>query len=519
MSIFDRFAKKNAEASEARQRRRRMNELMEEFNVNIKEDRNRFFPNGGWMDPFLASIKKELNRYKTNVTASPLHTQAYFFLTEDHMQAFACLLPPDCGGEEITVTAFQTEMRYEGIVSGIQAEYIEEFVAGKKYLHVFPIAQGVAPKAGQDGAITELFEKCPVPVLDIAEGEEINFNEVPFQLVRKGEVICKIQPAVPGKDGIDVTGKTLHSATSTEISVPAGKNTKLIHHGTALVADTDGALSLQEGLWTVSQATIQMESLQGKNLDATGQLYVNGDVTDGARVICTGDILIFGEVRNANILSKNKSVRVMKGVSTGSIIMAKSQVQAEVISDSKVSAGQYIYACVMENSDVTSGGSIYVGGRHGLILGGFVKAKGNIACTKIGNLSGLRNHLAVGYMPELMEEAERIAIDITQMQDLLEKMRKTILGMRMAGESLPLEKRTILNKLVEQRDLMEQRKQEMQKRQKDIQQQLLNCRSGNICCQELNPIAEVQIGDRTGVFTYPEKNCNFHIYAGQVVVK
>ncbi len=522
MSIFDKFSRKNDEAaSRARERKRRYNELTDRLVSNIKNDQTTSSENAHFIKAALAYLKSKMRRYiEEREGNTPLGARACFFVSEDKMRAFTCVLPPEEGGEEITLDEFQRARHYEGIDNGILEDKEQLIVRNRQYLRLIQIAQGKLPKDGKAGMVTELFKRCPLLTINVTERDEVDFDaETPIQIVQKGAVLCNITHAVPGEDGVDVMGNVLPCESVDDSAVTYGKNTSVSEDGKSLLADTDGIVFWDEDGWTVRRATVHDGTVADKNLDVAGHLYINGDVRDGADVTATGDIVIIGEVCGARVDSRNGSVRVIRGIKSDSQVKAKSQVQALVISDSNVEAGQHIYSEVIEQCDATSGGTIRVGGEHGLILGGYVKAREKITCLKVGNMSGTHTRLAVGYQPELAKELEEVQSVLAEVQGTLGMLRKNITTLRMAGKTLSQEKRKVLEQLVEQRGAYDRKEADLLKRQKGMQEELRKARSGSVSYRELWPVTEVRIGDKVGIFSSQEKNGNIHVFAGNVVVK
>ncbi len=522
MSIFDKFTRKNDEAaSRARERKRRYNELTDMLVSNIKNDQAASPEDAHFFKAALSLLKGKMRRYiEDRESDTPLGARACFLVSDDKMRAFTCVLPPEEGGEEITLDELQRARHYEGIDSGILEEKEQRIVQGRQYLRIIQIAQGIFPESGKDGMVTDRFKKCPLLTIDVPEEGEVDFGvEAPVQIVQKGAVLCNIQPAVPGKDGVDVMGNVLPCESVDDALVLYGKNTSMSEDGRSLQADTDGVVFWDEDGWTVRRATVCEGAVSDKNLDIAGHLYINGDVREGARITATGDIVIMGEVCGARVDSKNGSIRVIRGIKSDSQVRAKAQVQASVMSDSKVEAGEHVYAEVIEQCDVTSGGTICAGGEHGLILGGYVKAMDKIRCLKVGNMSGTRTKLAVGYKPELAKELEEVQPVLTEVQGTLGMLRKNISVLKMAGKTLSQEKRKVLEQLVEQREAYYQKEADLIKRQKTVQEELRKARSGSVSYKELWPETEVRIGDKVGIFNSREKNGNVHVFAGNVVVK
>lgn len=100
-----------------------------------------------------------------------------------------------------------TDLHYEGINFGILKEEIErEFRRG--YLHIFPAARGKQLQAGENGKVTEHFQRRKNVRLEAQSGDQVDFSQdVQLQPIRKGTTICSIQLPKPGTDGMDVTGR------------------------------------------------------------------------------------------------------------------------------------------------------------------------------------------------------------------------------------------------------------------------------------------------------------------------
>ncbi len=520
MSILDSLKKSAETTNKAKQRRQLCNEITDRLNRNIKEDQAKFPDKADTINGSLPLLRRTAKRYLglKRVSSDPYDALPVFFVSEDNMTAFVCVFPPEEGGEDITLEMIKKSQHYEGIANGIFEDREQQLVREREYLHMIPIARGHAPKEGRRCEISERFRRLPPFRIAVGIKEEVSFkNMQKIQLVHKGDTVCIIKPAVPGRDGIDVMGNVLKCRDIEDFKVPVGRHTRLSEDKLSLVADNDGLLYWNDDKWNVLKATIVEGKLSGGKKDVAGHLYITGDVCDGAEVIATGDILIMGEVASSNVRSTNGSIRVIKGV-RDAVIEAKSQVQLSEMTDSKVKAGEYVYAEVIEQCDVTCLGTVLVGGARGLVLGGYVKAKEQVFCRKIGNMSGTHTKIAVGYQPELMSELHQLNAALDEVQGTLAVLRKSISNLRMAGSTLSMEKRNVLVQLVDQRDAYDSREAELLKRQKEVRKKLRQSRTGRLSFNELWPVVEVQIGDKKGVFREKEGSGSIHIYSNQVLL-
>lgn len=514
MSIFDVIQQNGA----VLQRRLQVTGLIGQLNDNEKEDRERYPGDAPRWKPFLGILRGALEGYKELSADKPIDASVRFFVTEDRMHAYGCVLPPMDGGAELSPADFGKALQKSGVTAGIDQEISLAVLAEKRYLHLFPAARGVFPEDGTDGSREDLFEPRPVFQVEEREGKTADFSqERPVQLILRGEPLCRITLPTPGREGVDVTGRKLPCRAGVPVEVSIGRNTALSEDGLRLEATENGAVYAKDGELFVQTACVRAETLKADD-NLVWLAYIDGDIPEGIKVESTNSILVMGEIRGAEIRC-NGSVRAQKGIKKGAKIEAKGQILAPVIRDSQVKAGKDIFAETVLNSDVSSGGSVFVLGGEGAILGGTVRARNRVECVRIGDASRSRNHFYVGWSPELNEEIERLSEELDGTQKTLGKLRKNVLNLRMAGDALSMEKRELLGQLNEQKDLYEARADELEEQLKAAREKLRAAREGRVLCRELNPVTVVQIGDRTGEFNFPDTNCNIRVYAGQVISK
>lgn len=218
VSIFDRFVSKETGEQERKTFHptpyRRM---FSELDASGKEVKEQYPDDVKTVDDFVWALKESSRtRYKKALDGemAPMRAEAQFFLSRDRMSAYACLLPPENGGEGITLEEFLGDLHYEGICYGVlQEEIRREFAFG--YLHIFPVARGKPPQTGEDGKVTELFQRRKNMRLEVQNGSEVDFGQdVQLQPIRKGTVICLIRPPQGGN------GR--HGCNGAGASQPAG---------------------------------------------------------------------------------------------------------------------------------------------------------------------------------------------------------------------------------------------------------------------------------------------------------
>ena len=528
VSIFDRFV--SGETGE--QERKSFHptsyrKMFSELDASSKEVKAQYPDDAKTVDDFVWALKEACRaRYKKALDGDmqPMRAEAKFFLSRDRMSAFACLLPPENDGSGITLEEFLGDMHYEGIHYGVlQQEIQEEFALG--YLHIFPVARGKLPQAGEDGKVTELFQRRKNMRLEVQNGSEVDFGQdIQLQPIRKGAVICLIRPPRAGADGTDVTGQCLPGPQAASADVPQGKNTVIGRGGQALTAGADGILYIENDQFCIHEQKIidgDLDQFQGA-LRISGNLYIGGNVDGGVEVEASGEIVINGKMGQARVISTGGTIRVQQGIygtNGKTFLSAAGQVQAPVAEWAEINAGTSVIAETISNSVIRCGGMVYAMSGRGMIVDSQIRAGDSVLCQRIGNLAGGRSRFSIGYPPHVPESWERIKGELAKVQSTLDVLWESITGLRRKGVRITEDEKTILDQLVEQRDLYFERQKVLTEELKTVQRALDKKSKGRIRCEKLYPYLDVQIGRLTEEITTIEEECNIHVEDSRIFLK
>lgn len=528
VSIFDRLASKEAGEQEKKPFHpipyRRM---FSELSASGGEAKAQYPDDGETVDDFVWALKELCrDRYKKAMSGEPrpMKAEARFFLSRDRMTAYACLLPPENDGDGITLEEFLGDMRYEGIHYGVlQGEIQREFERG--YLHLFPVARGRLPQAGEDGKVTELFQRRRNMCLEVQNGSQVDFGEdAQLQPIRKGTVICLIRRPKAGTDGMDVTGQSIPSPQVAGADIPQGKNTAIGKGGQALIAGVDGILYIENDRFCVHEQKIMegdLDQFQG-TLQVSGNLYIGGNVDGGIDVEASGDIVIHGKMGKARVTSTGGTIRIQQGVygtDGKTFLTAAGQVQAPVMERAEIDAGTSVIAETISDSVIRCGGTVYAMSGRGMIVGSLIWAGDSVLCLRVGNLTGERSRFSVGYPPYLPESLERIRAELTQVQSTVEKLWESITGLRRKGTRISDGERTVLEQLLEQRKLYIERREALTAELKTVNKALEKRSKGRIRCEKLYPNLSVRIGKASEEVITEEEDCNIHVEENRILLK
>lgn len=527
VSLFDRFVSKEPGEQKGKvflptPYTKRFSEL----DASSKEAKAQYPDDSKTVDDFLLALKTTCrSRYKKALDElQPMKAEARFFLSRDRMCAYACLLPPENHGDEISLDEFLEDMHFEGINYGIlEQEIPQEFDAG--YLHIFPVARGKLPLPGEDGKVTELFQRRKNMRMEVQSGSQVDFSQdVQIQPIRKGTAICLIRLPRAGTSGMDVTGQELPSPEVVGACIPQGKNTAIGRGGQALTASVDGILYIENEKFCIHEQKIidgNVDQFQGR-LRISGNLYIGGNVDGGVDIEATGDIVINGTVGQARVASSGGTIRIQKGIygtNKATFLSAAGQIQSPVVERAVVDAGTSVITETISNSTIECGGMVYAMSGRGMIVDSVIRAQDSILCVRIGNLAGGRNQFSVGYPPQIPEMWKQIKTDLKEVQTTIERLWELITGLRKKGSRISEDEQDLLKQLVEQRNFYTEKREALTIEFKSVNKVLDKKSKGKIRCEKLYPTLDVQIGRLSEQVLTVEENCDIHVEDNKIFLE
>lgn len=535
MSIFSRFTS----SSETKKKKSLHEELKMQLQENLQAAKEDHPERAEQLDAFFPIVQKALENHMPERILEDAegeeqpekpeeiirNAMCIFHVSEDKMLAFACVLPPINGGNDITIEVVEKEIRYAGLSFGIDQAIIKEIVKEQEYLRPFTVAEGKPQKDGRDGVVIDCFERKASVEIKAAEGAVIDFSkEVSMQTAKKDAILCYVQQAEKAVDGMDVVGNVLKGKDGTEAELQAGENTCFSASGAQLIASIDGAVSIDEkGAFCIKpQRTIDGSAGRHTgNVYSKGDMFIAGNVSGDIVVKADGDLIIAGEVTDAQITAKG-NVRIQKGITKGkaqTIVKAGGQIQASVIDGVEIEADGSVYAEVIVDSKVTSGGSIFVNSDRGLIIGGEIKAHMNVTAKEIGNVSGCTNRIFAGYEPERRNKMDEKKQQLKECANTLETLQKNIATLKAVGSHLPQDKKELLEKLEEQRRLYEIKETELSEEIKYLANILRKASDGIVSCSKMYPTTEISIGEKKTVLQRQMEPCRVFISGDNIVAR
>ncbi|MFF2908584.1 DUF342 domain-containing protein [Paenibacillus sp. NPDC057934] len=330
-----------------------------------------------------------------------------------------------CSIEELEAFLHSHNIRY-----GIQRDIVQRLSTHPEeyFFNRVPIAIGDSAENGTDGRVvlTIDMEEDRGPA-EKADGKVDYKDLVRLHNVRKGQLIAKTIPPLPGKPGKMVTGEELPFKAGREAQFKVGKNVLVSNEENSMYAAIDGLVTITEkgkiNVFPVYEVNGDVDYSTG-NIDFVGTVVIRGNVLTGFSVKSEGDIRVVGGVEGAELIAGG-SIEITGGIigyHKGHINAGKN-VKVSFIQDGNVTAGEnVIVSQSIMHSDIRAGHEVICNGTKGLIVGGSVQAGERVVARTIGNTMSTATAIEVGVLPELRNEINELR---QQLRQLLENDDKT----------------------------------------------------------------------------------------------
>jgi uncharacterized protein (DUF342 family) len=206
------------------------------------------------------------------------------------------------------------DVAYEECISALERKNIDlQFVSRKavEKLISLPeggtdiVAEGIPPVGGLNSKVKYLFQNSSYLNPDFNTHDKINLlDHTIIPSVNIGDVLAiKSMPAVPGKDGITVTGEKIKAREGRDVPLKAGRGAMVLDNGFKVVASSAGRPVMQSGVISVMPVLIipyDVDPSTG-NINYDGDIVVRGNIQDNMKVTADSNITVLGNIFNASV--------------------------------------------------------------------------------------------------------------------------------------------------------------------------------------------------------------------------
>ncbi|MDE6874053.1 MAG: FapA family protein [Lachnospiraceae bacterium] len=398
-------------------------------------------------------------------------------VSEDRMTVTGRFYPPVEGGHQLSKAEIVSELVRAGVKFGAKEGVIDSYLADRQYCCSYLLAEGMPQVEGKNAVFTYHFNTDLSRKPKLNEDGSVDFHQLDTICpVEEGDALVTLTPAVPGKPGLDVTGRVLAPATVKKVAMRPEKNTYLSEDGLTMFSAVDGLVSLIDGKVFVSNiydVPADVDTSTG-DIKFPGSVFVHGNVITGFSVEAEGDIVVDGVVEGARLKAGGQIVlkRGIQGMGRG-ILEAKGNIITKFIENATVRSGGYVATEAIMHSKVAADGDVTASGRRGFVVGGEIRSGTSISVRTAGSTMGTATVLEIGADAEHMEEYRKVSERLPELEAELEKVTQTCstLTRRMlAGVSLGADKMALLKTARESKESLEKEIQVLLARMDDLQE-------------------------------------------------
>ncbi len=320
------------------------------------------------------------------------------------------------GGKHLSAKAILTAAQEAGVKKGFSKEHLIQLaqLAAKEAPNSqvdLQIAIGKIAVNGKDALIKPLVESAQARILKPKKREDgsVDMRDLgDIICVKVGDPLAKKVPLTQGVQGYTVTATPLSPEPGIDIELVAGEGTNISPKNTnILVSEKVGLPKLiNNGMEVDEVYKIKDVNVTTGNINFTGSVIIDGDVTEGMKVTASGDITVGGFVESATldaggditisggIIGRKHDVEKTKitDISMSVNINAKGSIYAKYAQYAKITCGQDVR---IENQLLHSildiNGRLWIGKSeqaNGKLIGGYTKAGTSVHAGMIGATAG-----------------------------------------------------------------------------------------------------------------------------------
>lgn len=333
----------------------------------------------------------QIENPEINQPVTPDVTLIEVTASDDSMTGFIKLVKQGLNPMPVTKEALMEALHAFRIIYGIKESSVEKLAARPIYNIKIEVAKGLAPVNGEDGTITYYVKRDSEYRPEINLEGTVDYKNLDyFQIVQKDQILAEITKETAGTEGMNIFGGVMPAKNGRPVFSPVGKNTHLVQDDTVLVSDCDGVIRFVRDTIDVNdmlRINGNVDQLTG-NIHFSGDVTIEGDVSDGYSVKSGGNLIVKGVVEDATIEAAG-NVHISKGINGGgeNLIHVGGNLKCKYIEHAHIHVEGEISADYIIDSNVTCMGNIALAGSRELIVGGDIKVFGELRAKDIGSES------------------------------------------------------------------------------------------------------------------------------------
>lgn len=408
----------------------------------------------------------------------PIAESLVISMDSEELTAVGRFYPPSNNGDLLNEEKIINILKANKVVACINHQAIKNFLNDRHYNTDIILAKGNNAVQGSNGYVVYHFETNVSAQPKINEDGSVDYHQLDMiQHVKEGDLLASVVPAVQGKNGILVTGKTIAPGKVSTPKLKFGKNIRLSPDGMKMYSEVSGHVYLVDDKVFVSNLYDVLSNVDGStgDIEYSGDVHIKGNVTTGFNVKAEGQIIVDGVVEGSRLEAGGPIIIKggIQGMSKG-VIISGSNITTKFIENATVISGGSVTSEAILHSKVSAKKIVEAQGKRGLIVGGEIKAGEAIIFKVAGSTMGTYTNLEVGIDPEIVNQYRALDADlrsssqeITQLSQVASSYRlkikkgiqlneKQMLAVRQISARLKELEKDVQEKLVLREELGEQ---------------------------------------------------------------
>ncbi len=246
--------------------------------------------------------------------------------------------------------------------------------------------------------------------------------------VEKGQLLVKIEPAVPGQDGRDVYGRAMIMPKPKDVNLKGGSNVYWDQEKGGFVTNVAGRVKMKGQTVDVDPVYFVKDGVgsESGNIKHNGQVIIDGEVDAEFKIEATGDIEIRGLTYASDIICGG-NLTTKEGIRSNldKKIIVEGEIFAKYIQNARVFAkGNITVNTEIYESNVETMNSIHC--NEGRIVGGELAATKGISVGEAGSKGNVKTRLIAGVDRELMAKVKENKYEIGELVEMRKKLEAAL---------------------------------------------------------------------------------------------
>lgn len=391
-------------------------------------------------------------------------------------------------------------LKDRNVVFGIDYDAINQIVNDPNNCHGVRVAKGIKHETGKDGEV-EYFVKQEEDVKPtLLENGRVDFKHMNFvQPISKGDVLAQRTMPTEGKNGTTVTGKIIKGRPGKIANFKFGKNIELSEDELQLLSMVQGTVQFSGDKIEV----IQVLNVDGDvgvktgNIEFSGKVVINGNVTSGYSVECEGDLEVNGIIEAAQLKTKG-NLFISVGIQGNDLasIECDGDMICGFMNNCKVQTIGNIESSSIMHSEIVCDGTLKALGKKGLIVGGSLQVRREIEAKVIGSEMGTITYLKLGIDSKIMDEYNYLAAELKEHKIGVKKLDQALAILKKQAEADPTNAgvKAMYGKTRISRGEYQKEFTEMTLKFKEVNEIISQLQGSKVSAQEIYPGTKIKIG-------------------------